>query len=140
MAKLNLKRKDEDDLEELFRIGVDLIDENRRQPLLMVKVSRIYKEKYLEYKRKTIQLDILKDELAETMRSDPKKWNLKPLDRLTDALVNRIVVRDISYQLLYDKWAIAKAEAKAWEGIVEACKQRSHTLARLTKLNNDDDQ
>lgn len=138
--KIKLKRKEEkheDTFDPIRALEINkykLDEEATYQPLLMAKITRIYSQKYKLRYEKEIELGIIKDQLAEDMKTNPHKWELEKGDKITDALVNRIVVRNTRYQKVYKEYIDAKSEEKEWEGLIKACEQRAWSLKSLENL------
>lgn len=138
--KIKLKRKEEkheDTFDPIRALEINkykLDEEATYQPLLMAKITRLYAQKYKLRYEKEIELGIVKDQLAEDMKTNPHKWELEKGDKITDALVNRIVVRNTRYQRVYKEYIDAKAEEKEWEGLIKACEQRAWSLKSLENL------
>jgi len=123
--------------EEEFKIGEDIESENRYQPILMAKVSKIFGSKYKTCKELELELAIMKDDLAQDMKLNPKEWGLEKGDKLNESLIARIVLRDPSFVKISKDFILAKSEVKEWEGVLEACKQRGMSLGRIQKMNSE---
>jgi hypothetical protein len=97
-------------------------------------VAQNFAESYKNYKLKELELNILRDKLSLEMKNKPEKWNLEKGERITDALVNRIIIRNKTYQKMYEDYLKLKEERLFLEGKLEAEKVKSYSLIELFKL------
>ena len=136
--KPKLKIKDDyDDFDPDEALIIDkknLDEENRFQAKLMAKYSRIFGRKVKERYNAELELDIIKDQLGDDVKENPKKWNLKKGERITEALISRVIVRSERYQQAHKRYAKAYSEYKEWEGLLKACEQRAWSLKSLENL------
>ena len=142
MKKIILKTKEKSGFNEEIRkaeialkIDEDDIEEEARfQPILFAKFIKNFTKAYTL--SRSLELDVLrlKDNLAKDITKNPKSWGLKPDERITDALINRIVVRDEDYSSLYKQWVEAKAQEKYWENMLKACEGRGYTVNKLFEM------
>jgi hypothetical protein len=143
MPKFKLSKKQETDfvlpteneIAEMMDIGDDLDEELDFQSSLMSKFSSIFGKVYEEYMLADLQMGIVKDQIGEDMRENPKKWNIKDADKISEQLISRRIHSSTKYQEAYKKFAYWKARRKEWEGHLEAVKQRSFSVnAKVNKI------
>lgn len=126
LKKRNELVNEQEVLQEIFKIHE--IDDGI--PLLVVKTSYIFSQKYKEYKQKDLECLILKDALAEDMRINPSKWGLKDGKDLSENMITRVVVRDPDYVEAYKELIESKSEVKKWEGYITALNMKNDHLNR----------
>lgn len=120
---------------EMMDIGEDLDEELDLQPSLMSKFSEIFGKVYYEYEISELELGIVRDQLGEDMRQNPKKWGIKDADKISEQLVSRRIHSSTKYQEAFKKLAYWKAKRKEWEGQLEAVKQRSFSVnAKVNRI------
>lgn len=139
MKKILLKKRDspseEDQIIEAMEIDKYKLDEEaEHQASLMAKVSKIFGQKHSRKYLLELELAILKDQLAEDMKQNPKKWGVKEDKDLSEAKIERMIVRNTKYQEKYKEYVEAKAEDKEWEGMMKACEQKAWSLKSLENL------
>lgn len=116
----------------------DLDEENRRQAILYGKFSKRFKAAYIKQHREELALSILKDELSQDIEENKDKWKISTDKKgdyyiISEALINRILFRNEKFVKQFKKAFEAKAERKEWEGMLEACKQKSISIGRALK-------
>lgn len=146
MIKHKIKAKEEQNEEQfilpteeqiatMMEIGDDLDEELDFQPSLMSKFASIFGRVYEEYMIAELQLGIVKDQIGEDMKENPKKWKIKDADKISEQLIARRINSDPWYQKAYKKFAYWKARRKEWESHLEAVKQRSFSVnAKVNKI------
>lgn len=141
--KLNQKEKEirefilptDSEIAEMIDIGNNLDEELDFQSALMSKFSSIFGKIYEEYMIAELQVGIIRDQLGEDMKLNPKKWNIKDPDKVSEQLISRRIHSNYDYQKAYKKFAYWKAKRKEWEGHLEAVKQRSFSInAKVNKI------
>lgn len=118
--------------EEALKIDEDDIDQEAKfQPILFSKFIKNFIKSYNLNKKLELEVLKKKNELAKSMSRNPELWNLKKDERITDALVNRLIVSDQDYQETYLEWIEAKTQEKYWESILKACESRGYLVNKL---------
>lgn len=118
----------EEQIATMMEIGDDLDEELDFQPSLMSSFSSIFGKIYEEYMMAELNLGIVRDQLGEDMKENPKKWNVKDPDKISEQLIARRIHSNTRYQEAYKKFAFWKARRKEWENHLEAVKQRSFSV------------
>lgn len=126
-------QSDFDPVVELRIDNNDLEMENLKQPKLMAQFSRIFGKVYFEMRNLEMDMSVRRDEIEIEISQNPKRWGLKEGERITDALINRIAYRDPQYVAMARRFVKARANVKEWEGMLDACKQRSTAIGRAMK-------
>jgi len=131
----------EEETEEEFKLKdinkYKLDEEAEKHDNIYREASKIYAKKVrLKYDAE-LELGIVKDELAEEIRKHPTNWDLKKDERLTDALINRVIVRDERYKIAYHKYIDAKTESVEWEGVKSSLEQRGWMIKLLYEMWKD---
>lgn len=154
MGKLLLKKRDspkiseEDQIIEALEIDKHNLDEeNTHQANLMAKISKIRGQKHTQKYLLELELSILKDQLGEDIKANPKKWGIPvkeskfkkgvesiPAINISETMIDRMIVRNTRYQELFKKYAEAKGEDQEWEGMLKACEQKAWSLKSLENL------
>lgn len=117
------------ELEDINKYKLD--DEGQKHDRVFRQACQIYAEKVRIKYDAELELQIVKDDLAQEIQENPKQWDLKKDERITDALINRVVVRDRRYQKAYKDYVRAKAQEKEWEGIKASLEQRGWMIKLL---------
>lgn len=131
----NAKNKMEEEnfkLEDINKYKLD--EEAMKSDRLYREASQIYARKYKIKYELELEVAIVKDEIAEAIRKNPITWGLKKDERITDALINRVVVRDSEYREIYEKYIEARSQEKEWEGIKTSLEQRGWQIKLLFEM------
>lgn len=120
------------DLVEAMNVDKFRLDEEAKfQAVLMAKVWKKYSEIYFEKCQAELDLDILKDTLGDDIKNNPENWGIEPKEKISEAMINRVIIRDEEYQKQLENFNKLKALTIEWEGMTKASEKRDNNIGRL---------
>ena len=108
-----------------------LDEEWLRQPTLFINWAEEYVEAQADRDRKKEQLDLIKAELDNAIRSEPEKFGLS---KVTEGAITNIIIMEGSYRDANDKYLTDIKQAKILDVAKEAFDHKKKALEALTQL------
>lgn len=118
-----------------IHIDEDQLDiEWLEQPTLMLKYCRHEAETEQKFEIEKTKLDLLKSELDNQIRKNPKDFGLEGI-KITEAVVSNTILASEEYQDAYIEYMDVKFERDMAKNAVKAISQRKDALENLVKLH-----
>jgi hypothetical protein len=108
-----------------------LDEEWLKQPTLFINWAEEFVEAQADRDRKKEQLDLIKAELDNIIRSEPEKFGLT---KVTEGAIQNIILTEGSYRDAQDKYLTAIKQAKILDVAKEAFDHKKKALENLTQL------
>ncbi len=108
-----------------------LDEEWLKQPTLFINWAEEFVEAQADRDRKKEQLDLIKAELDNVIRSEPEKFGLA---KVTEGAIQNIILTEGSYRDAQDKYLTAIKQAKILDVAKEAFDHKKKALENLTQL------
>jgi hypothetical protein len=108
-----------------------LDEEWLKQPTLFINWAEEFVEAQADRDRKKEQLDLIKAELDNAIRSGPEKFGLA---KVTEGAIQNIILTEGTYRDAQDKYLTAIKQAKILDVAKEAFDHKKKALENLTSL------
>ncbi len=109
----------------------ELDEEWLKQPTLFINWAEEFVDAQADRDRKKEQLDLVRAELDNAIRSEPEKFGLA---KVTEGAIQNIILTEGSYRDAQDKYLTAVKQAKILDVAKEAFDHKKKALENLTSL------